>query len=41
MSDERNFGQFRLRSFDLSLYMKLDAAAAKALNLMPNPFERT
>ena len=32
-------GQWRLRHHDLSQYMKLDASALKALNLMPNPME--
>jgi DNA mismatch repair protein MSH2 len=32
-------GQWRLRHHDLSQYMKLDASALKALNLMPNPLE--
>lgn len=32
-------GQWRLRHHDLSQYMKLDASAVKALNLMPNPLE--
>ncbi|GHJ90150.1 hypothetical protein NliqN6_6552 [Naganishia liquefaciens] len=32
-------GQWRLLHHDLSQYMKLDASALKALNLMPNPLE--
>ncbi|ORX41090.1 muts domain V-domain-containing protein [Kockovaella imperatae] len=38
-SDSTLHGQFRLHRHDLSQYMKLDASALKALNLMPNPQE--
>jgi DNA mismatch repair protein MSH2 len=39
LSDPNLHGQFRLHRHDLTQYMKLDASALKALNLMPNPLE--
>ncbi|KAL7422721.1 MSH2 protein [Cryptotrichosporon argae] len=37
MSDTPLHGEFHFYRHDLSQYMKLDASALKALNLMPNP----
>jgi DNA mismatch repair protein MSH2 len=39
LSDLSLQNQFRLHHHDLAQYMKLDASALKALNLMPNPQE--
>ena len=36
-SDPSHFGQYQLYQHDLSQFMKLDASALKALNLMPGP----
>ena len=37
LGNEENFGLYTLRVFDLSQFLKLDAAAARALNLFPAP----
>ncbi|MCJ1350316.1 MAG: MutS-like protein [Icmadophila ericetorum] len=37
LSDPSNFGQYQLYQHDLAQFMKLDASALKALNLMPGP----
>nr|XP_019008106.1 DNA mismatch repair protein MSH2 [Kwoniella pini CBS 10737]OCF46887.1 DNA mismatch repair protein MSH2 [Kwoniella pini CBS 10737] len=39
LADTTMHGQYRLHKHDLSQYMKLDASALKALNLMPQPNE--
>ncbi|TNY21324.1 muts domain V-domain-containing protein [Rhodotorula diobovata] len=37
MGDSANFGAYNLKTHDLSMYMRLDASAVRALNLMPDP----
>ncbi|GAA6025116.1 hypothetical protein JCM11491_004392 [Sporobolomyces phaffii] len=37
LSSPHNFGAFSLKHHDLSMFMKLDASALRALNLMPDP----
>ncbi|KAJ3144932.1 MutS-like protein [Geranomyces michiganensis] len=39
LSLETNFHQYTLQLYDLSQYMRLDAAAVRALNLMPGPMD--
>ena len=39
LSDDTNFGKFSLSTFQLGEFMRLDAAAARALSLLPNPAE--
>jgi len=37
LADDANFGAYNLRHHDLSQFMRLDASALRALNLMPDP----
>jgi len=39
LADDTNFSKFSLSTFQLGEFMRLDAAAARALNLLPNPSE--
>ncbi|KAG2175155.1 hypothetical protein INT44_007643 [Umbelopsis vinacea] len=39
LSDETAFGKYNLKHHDLSQYMRLDASALRALNLMPSPHD--
>lgn len=39
LGDESNFGQFRIKLFELGQYMRLDSAAIRALNLLPTAAE--
>nr|DBA11318.1 TPA_inf: MSH2 [Pseudozyma tsukubaensis] len=37
LTDEHNFGQYTIRTHDLSQYLRLDNSALRALNLFPEP----
>jgi DNA mismatch repair ATPase MutS len=37
MGEESNFGQFSIKTHDLTQYVRLDAAAVRSLNLAPSP----
>ena len=36
LGNQENFAQFSIESFDISLYVRLDAAAVRALDLLPS-----